>query len=159
MATPTERQLLINNLIIDNNTGRISPAKMREVLTALNVAIVVTEPSGVSAVLPLSYNNFTNQFSISLATALQDGYISKEDWVKFNTSASKPQADKITIKHKGWYDGVKNTGNNIELGDICSGWNTDHTEFMEAGRYILLGNDQDFSNYEILSSYGVSLIP
>ena len=159
MATPTERQLLINNLIIDNNTGQISPAKMREVLTALNVAIVVTEPSGVSAVLPLSYNNFTNQFSISLATALQDGYISKEDWVKFNTSASKPQADKITIKHKGWYDGVKNTGNNIELGDICSGWNTDHTEFMEAGRYILLGNDQDFSNYEILSSYGVSLIP
>jgi len=159
MATPTERQNLINSLIIDNNTGQISPAKMREVLTALNVAIVVTEPSGVSAVLPLSYNNFTNQFSISLATALQDGYISKEDWIKFNTSASKPQADKITIKHKGWFGGSKNTGENIELGDICSGWNTDHTEFMEAGRYILLGDAQDFSNYEVLSSYGMALIP
>jgi len=90
MATATERQNLINSLIIDNTTGQISPAKMREVLTALNVAIVVTEPSGVSAVLPLSYNNFTNQFSISLATALQDGYISKEDWIKFNT-ASRPK--------------------------------------------------------------------
>lgn len=159
MATATERQNLINSLIIDNTTGQISPAKMREVLTALNVAIVVTEPSGVSAVLPLSYNNFTNQFSISLATALQDGYISKEDWIKFNTASTAPQADKITIKHKGWYGGVKNTGNNIELGDICSGWNTDHTEFMEAGRYILLGNDQDLSNYEVLNSYGVALIP
>jgi len=100
MSTPTERQNLINSLIIDNNTGQVSPAKMREVLTALNIAIVVTEPSGVSAVLPLSYSNFTNQFSISLATALQDGYISKEDWIKFNTAATAPQADKITIKHK-----------------------------------------------------------
>lgn len=159
MATPTERQLLINNLIIDNNTGQISPAKMREVLTALNVAIVVTEPSGVSAVLPLSYNNFTNQFSIQQASELQDGYLTKEFFAKFNTASTAPQADKITIKHKGWFDGSKNTGNNIELGDICSGWNDDHTEFMEAGRYILLGDDQDFSNYEILNSYGMALIP
>jgi len=159
MATPTERQNLINSLIIDNNTGQVSPAKMREVLTALNVAIVVTEPSGVSAVLPLSYSNFTNQFSIALASALQDGYISKEDWAKFDTATSKPQADKIIIKHKGWFNGVKNTSENIEVGDICQGWNADHTEFMEAGRYILLGGDQNFENYEILSSYGVALIP
>ena len=62
MSTPTERQNLINSLIIDNNTGQVSPAKMREVLTALNIAIVVTEPSGVSAILPLSYSNFTNQY-------------------------------------------------------------------------------------------------
>lgn len=159
MSTPTERQNLINSLIIDNSTGQISPAKMREVLTALNVAIVVTEPSGVSAVLPLQYSNFTNEFSISLATALQDGYLKKEDWIKFDTATSKPQADKITIKHKGWFNGVKNTSNNIEVGDICQGWNADHTEFMEAGRYILLGNDQDTANYEVLSSYGLALIP
>jgi len=159
MSTPTERQNLINSLIIDNNTGQISPAKMREVLTSLNLAIVVTEPSGVSAVLPLNYNNFTNQFSISLATASQDGYLKKEDWLKFNTATSKNQADKIIIKHKGWFNGTKNTSENIELGDICQGWNSDHTEFMEAGRYILLGGDQNFSNYEVLSSYGVALIP
>jgi len=159
MSTPTERQNLINSLIIDNNTGQISPAKMREVLTALNVAIIVTEPSGVSAVLPLSYSNFTNQFSIALASSLQDGYISKEAFLKFDTAATAPQANKITIKHKGWFNGVKNTSINIELGDICQGWNSDHTEFMEAGRYILLGGDQDFENYEILSSYGVALIP
>jgi hypothetical protein len=159
MATPTERQNLINSLIIDNNTEQISPAKMREVLTALNVAIVVTDLSGVSAVLPLIYNNFTNQFSISLATALQDGYLSKEDFVKFNTAASGPQADEITIKHKGWFNGERNTAIEIQLGDICQGWNADHTEFMESGRYIIFGDDQDFSNYEILSSYGVALIP
>lgn len=159
MSTPTERQNLINSLIIDNNTGQISPAKMREVLTSLNLAIVVTESSGVSAVLPLMYNNFTNQFSISLATALQDGYLSKEDWIKFNTSATGPQADKITVKHKGWFNGMKNTAIEIQLGDICQGWNNDHTEFMEAGRYIIFGDNQDFSNYEILSSYGVALIP
>lgn len=159
MATPTERQNLINSLIIDNNTGQISPAKMREVLTALNVAIVVTEPSGVSAVLPLLYNNFTNQFSMSPATALQDGYLSKENFVKFNTASTAPQADKIIIKHKGWFNGVKNTAIEIQLGDICQGWNNDHTEFMEAGRYIIFGDNQDFSNYEILSSYGVALIP
>jgi hypothetical protein len=90
MSTPTERQNLINSLIIDNNTGQISPAKMREVLTSLNLAIVVTEPSGVTAVLPLLYNIFTNQFSMSPATALQDGYLTKEDFVillaKENTS-------------------------------------------------------------------------
>jgi len=159
MSTPTERQNLINSLIIDNNTGQISPAKMREVLTALNTAIVITEPSGVSAVLPLSYSNFTNQFSISLATAIQDGYLAKEDFIKFNTATSRNQADKIIIKHKGWFDGTKNTGENIELGDICQGWNPDHTEFIESMRYILLGGDQDSGNYEILSSYGVSLIP
>lgn len=159
MSTPTERQNLINSLIIDNNTGQISPAKMREVLTSLNLAIVVTEPSGVTAVLPLLYNNFTNQFSIGPATALQDGYLTKENFIKFNTSATKPQADKITIKHKGWFNGVKNTGENIELGDICQGWNAGHTEFMESGRYIILSGDQDTANYEILSSYGVALIP
>jgi len=159
MSTPTERQNLINSLIIDNNTGQISPAKMREVLTALNVAIVVTEPSGVSAVLPLSYSNFTNQFSISPATESQDGYLTKENFIKFDTATSKPAADKIIIKHKGWFNGVKNTSENIELGDICQGWNADHTEFMESGRYILLGGDQNFENYEILSSYGVALIP
>ena len=54
---------------------------------------------------------------------------------------------------------MKNTGENIELGDICQGWNADHTEFMESGRYILLGGDQDLANYEVLSSYGVALIP
>jgi len=159
MSTPTERQNLINSLIIDNNTGQISPAKMREVLTSLNLAIVVTEPSGVTAVLPLLYNNFTNQFSISPATALQDGYLTKESFIKFNTSSTAPQADKITIKHKGWFNGVKNTGENIELGDICQGWNADRTEFMESGRYIILSGDQDTANYEILSSYGVALIP
>jgi hypothetical protein len=159
MSTPTERQNLINSLIIDNNTGQISPAKMREVLTSLNLAIVVTESSGVSAVLPLMYNNFTNQFSISLATALQDGYLSKEDFAKFNTASTAPQADEITIKHKGWFNGVKNTAIEIQLGDICQGWNAGHTEFMEAGRYVIFGNDQDTANYEILSSYGLSLIP
>jgi len=159
MSTPTERQNLINSLIIDNNTGQISPAKMREVLTSLNLAIVVTEPSGVSAVLPLQYDNFTNQFSISPATALQDGYLTKEDFIKFNTASTASQADKITIKHKGWFNGAKNTGENIELGDICQGWNADHTEFMESGRYIILAGDQDLANYEVLSSYGVALIP
>ena len=149
MSTPTERQNLINALI-DNNTGLIKPKMVREALTSLNLAIVVTEPSGVSAVLPLLYNNFTNQFSISLATALQNGYLSKEDWLKFNTAATAPQADKITIKHKGWFNSVKNTGENIELGDICQGWNADHTEYMEAGRYIILSGDQDTANYEIL---------
>lgn len=159
MSTPTERQNLINSLIIDNNTGQVSPAKVREVLTSLNLAIVVTEPSGVSAVLPLQYNNFTNQFSISPATAIQDGYLTKEDFIKFNTATSKNQSDKIVIKHKGWFNETKNTGENIELGDICQGWNADHTEFMEAGRYILLGGDQDMANYEVLNSYGVALIP
>jgi len=159
MATPTERQNLINSLIIDNNTGFVNPDRMRTVLTALNVAIVVTEPSGVSAVLPLMYNNFTNQFSISLATEIQDGYLSKEDFAKFNTAASSPQADEITIKHKGWFNGTKNTAIEIQLGDICQGWNADHTEFMETGRYIIFGDDQDIANYEILSSYGIALIP
>jgi len=158
MSTLTERQNLINALI-DNNTGLIKPKMVREALTALNLAIVVTEPSGVTAVLPLLYDNFTNQFSISPATELQDGYLKKEDWIKFNTSSTAPQADKITIKHKGWFNSVKNTGENIELGDICEGWNADYTEFMEAGRYIILAGDQDTANYEILSSYGVALIP
>jgi len=81
--TQEERQNLINTLIIDNNTMQVSPAKIRQVLLALNESITITEASAVTALTPLNYNAFTNVMSIQKVSALQDGYLSKEDYSEF----------------------------------------------------------------------------
>lgn len=157
--TAAERQNLINSLIIDNNTNQVTPAKVREVMHALNEAIIIAEPSGVSAIAPLNFNSFTNEFSIQVVTNLQDGYLTKEDYILFKQNGAIPQADKITLKHKGWFNGVKNTSTSIELGDICQGFGETPAEWIDSMMYVSLGDDQDVNNYERIYSAGVSVLP
>lgn len=78
--TPAEIQNVIDSYIIDNNTNQITPAKVRYVLGIINQAITQTDASAVFALEPLYFNSFTNQFSISKVSALQDGYLSKDDY-------------------------------------------------------------------------------
>lgn len=78
--TPAEIESVINAYIIDNNTNQVTPAKMRFVLKTINNAIQQTDASAVFAVEPLFFDPFTNQFFISKVSALQDGYLSKEDY-------------------------------------------------------------------------------
>lgn len=78
--TPAEIENVINEFIIDNNTNQVTPAKLRFVLKSINNAIKQTDPSAVSAIEPLFFDPFTNQFSIPKASATQDGYLSKEDY-------------------------------------------------------------------------------
>ena len=82
MASAAERQILINALLVDNNTGLISPEKLRSAIKIINDAIQITDPASVSAVLPLDLNSFNNTFSMPKASSTQDGYISKEDFQK-----------------------------------------------------------------------------
>jgi len=157
--TPAEIQALINSLIIDNNTNQVTPAKLREVLYAINNAIAINDPASVTAVAPLLLNNFTNEFTIQVVTTEQDGYLTKEDYILFKQNVAIPQADKITIKNKGYFNGVKNTGTIIELGDICKGFGTGPGEWIDSMMYISLGDDQDINNYERIYSAGVSVLP
>lgn len=84
--TGAEREAIINELIIDNNTNQVTPAKVREVLKVLNEAIQIADPAAVYAIAPLVLNPFNNQFSMPKASETQDGYISKEDFQKLGGS-------------------------------------------------------------------------
>lgn len=157
--TPAEIQNLINSLIIDNNTNQITPAKLRQVLFAVNNAINVTDPATVTVVTPLFLDPFTNVFSIQEVTPTQNGYLNFSDYNEFKENLIPIQADRIEIKHKGWYDGIKNTGDNIELGDICQGFGATPADWIDSMMYITLGDDQDVSNYELIYSANVSVLP
>jgi hypothetical protein len=88
MSTQAERENLINSLIIDNTTMQVSPAKVRQVLFELNNAIGISDVSGISAIVPLYLDPYTNTFSISKASETVDGYISHDDFIKLKESGT-----------------------------------------------------------------------
>jgi len=157
--TPAEIEDVINAYIIDNNTNQVTPAKVRFVLKTLNNAIQQTDASAVFAIAPLFFNAFTNQFSIQIVTDEQDGYLTSADYGEFKQNLLPIQADRIEVKHKGWYNGIKNTGTGIELGDICQGFGDTPADWIDSMMYVTLGDDQDVSNYELIYSATVSVLP
>lgn len=96
-----ELNSIVQGLIIDNDTNQITPAKVRAVFEAVISSLSVTDATYVSATPPLYLDAFTNVFSIIKADATTNGYLSKEDWVIFNsaTGATTPDATN-TIKGK-----------------------------------------------------------
>lgn len=82
--TQQEVDNIIDTLIIDNNTMQVSPAKVRSVCKAINSRIQTGDASVVTAVAPLEFDPFTNNFSIQQSGSETDGYLSKEDWNTFN---------------------------------------------------------------------------
>jgi len=85
-----ELMSIVNALIIDNNTNQVTPAKVRAVMEAIISAIGATDPSVVSATAPLTYDPFTNTFSIPKASTAQDGYLAKEDFAIFGFVKPEP---------------------------------------------------------------------
>jgi Leucine-rich repeat (LRR) protein len=85
MYTEEDVNNIIGQLIIDNNTMQISPKKLRDVLKIINSRIGV-DPSSISTNSPLNLDPFTSVLSLLKADAENDGYLSKEDWIKFNSS-------------------------------------------------------------------------
>jgi hypothetical protein len=157
--TPAEIQIVITSYIIDNNTNQVTPAKLRFVLNTINSAIQQTDASAVSAIVPLHFSPFTNKFSISEVTATQNGYLNFADYNEFKQNLLPIQADRIEVKHKGWYGGVKNTGTSIELGDICQGFGSTPADWVDSMMYVNLGSDQDITNYELIYSATVPVLP
>lgn len=84
--SPEELNNIVDTIIIDNNLNLVTPAKVRQVLKAVISSLVQTNAGAVSAAEPLDYDGFTNVFSIPKADADNDGYLSKEDWVTFNSA-------------------------------------------------------------------------
>jgi len=80
---------IVQSLIIDNTTNQVTPAKVRAVFEAVISSLVVTDAGSVSATPPLYLDAFTNVFSILKADAVTNGYLSKEDWVKFDTAVNR----------------------------------------------------------------------
>lgn len=75
---------IVRELIIDNNTNQVTPAKVRNVFEAVISAMNPENAGSVSASDPLVYDPFTNSFSIPKADATKDGFLSKEDFIIFS---------------------------------------------------------------------------
>ena len=70
-----------NNDILSYNTST-SLWEHKQIATTLGFTPISL--SSLSATSPLSYNNTTGAFSIQVATASQNGYLSSTDWSTFN---------------------------------------------------------------------------
>jgi len=156
--TPKEIEVIINQFILDNTSNQITPAKVRYVLKVLNEAIKQTDPAAVYAIEPLFFDPFTNQFSIRQVSNIASGFLTGSDYAEFKQNLLPIAANRIELKQKGWKGGINNTGANIELGDICQGWNG-FDEWIDSMMYVSLGDDQDISNYERIYSANVNVIP
>lgn len=86
---------IVNELILDNNTNQVTPAKVRKVFNAVISSLSVTDVSTMTATPPLYLNAFTSVFSILKADAVTNGYLSKEDWVRFDTSTGGVTTDDV----------------------------------------------------------------
>lgn len=87
--TPQELISLIRSLIIDNNLNIITPKLMRTVLESIVLTLRSDNPQAVSAIEPLIFSAFTNEFSIQKSSITQDGYLSKEDFLAFLEAAEE----------------------------------------------------------------------
>lgn len=150
--TQAEVDAIISSLIIDNTTRQINPAKMREVLMAINARVPVSsDPSTLTAVTPLAIDEFSSELSISQANESTPGYLSALDFKKFNRSAEAVEPEQFRLALKG-FQKIEDviTGNSapwptIELNDCC--WAFLSTSDMEnvgqVGLFQYIDADKD----------------
>lgn len=91
-----ELNSIVDGIIIDNTTNQVTPAKVRSVFKAVISSLDQTNAGSVTANPPLNYDAFTNVFSILKADAVTNGYLSKEDWVLFNSAVGGATPDATT---------------------------------------------------------------
>lgn len=131
---------IVNTLIIDNNTGQVSPAKIREVFKAFSSSISQTSATAVTASTPLNYDAFTNVFSILKADAATNGYLSKEDWEVFNSYQSQIDLKLNIADYNQYFQGkyvslvalqaAKPTGKDGDYAIVDAGTGTDAKEYI-----------------------------
>jgi len=131
---------IVNTLIIDNNTGQVSPAKVREVFKAFSSSISQTSAAAVTASTPLNYDAFTNVFSILKADAATNGYLSKEDWEVFNSYQSQIDLKLNIADYNQYFQGkyvslvalqaAKPTGKDGDYAIVDAGTGTDAKEYI-----------------------------
>ena len=155
MATQQELLNLLNSLILDNNTNQVTPAKVRAVLTAIISELGITDTTTTTATAPLVLDPFDNNFSIQKATELNDGYLAKEDFVKFNSFINNyyPVVSKFQLVHKS----TDNLNNRIELNDLAKGFGNDGNYWLLARfkNYTADNNVNNPANYEVLFATGL----
>jgi len=62
----------------------------------------------------------------------------------------------ITLFDKGYQGGIKNTGSEIQIGDVCKAFSPDFSEWGFY-QYITNGNNQDLNNYKFLGTFGLDI--
>jgi len=152
MAAQTQEELnnLVDQIIIDNTTNQVTPAKVRSVLKAIISSISTADAASVTAERPIIYDNFSNTFSITQASATNDGYVVSSDWQKW--SYPLPFGTKEVIAKGANLDLEANTGNpNFEPFDICRGWFIDGESLYWADSAQYNGGPLDLmSSYTML---------
>jgi len=106
-------------MLIDNEIEFIKPALMRQVLYVLAGKIPGPSDLSFTADPPLNYDVFNNKFTIGKATSLNDGFLSKEDFVIFKTGAPGyiiPTGKLLVFKVAGNTNELQK-----EIGDFCMG--------------------------------------
>lgn len=122
MATQQEVDNIIDQIIIDNTTRQIDPAKMRQVLKAINARVPATsDPTVLTVTSPLIFNQFTNNISMPAVRGVPngDGFLKWTDYIRFNEYASGVKDQVFRLAFKGYQGGVPNESTNIQLNDIC----------------------------------------
>jgi len=73
ISSPQDLIDIITNLIIDNNTNQVTPYIMRAVLITIVNAMQTSNATAITAAAPLNFNQFTNQFTLSIIDNLTAG--------------------------------------------------------------------------------------
>src|SRR6478752_4453447 len=146
--TQEEVDNLIDSLIIDNTTRLIDPARVRQVLKAINARVPVSsDPSTLIASAPLALDEFSSTLSISQASESVPGYVSVDDFKKFNTGVEGIPASDFRLAFKGYQGGVANTGAwpTIELNDACWSFRSvsDIPDAGEVGLFQYVDTEKD----------------
>lgn len=133
MATQQEVDNIIDSVIIDNTTGYINPARVRQVLKAINARIGNDNVASISVEEPITLDGFTGIIGFK-----------------------KIPFKSFRVINKGWKPGTMpdedhvNTTNESVLGDFCIG--TDTEGYLCITRWVTgEGEDiNDISNHVIL---------
>ncbi len=131
--------------LIDNNVNYIKPALLRSVLYYILGRIPGPADGVFSVEPPLSYDPFENIFRIDEASSVSNGFLSKEDYVKFSSYGQPNPAGNLKLIDKGYFNGEPNTENSLQPGDMVRGFK-DATEFWDSAIYTG-GNPSNRDNY------------
>lgn len=120
MATQQDVDNIIDQLIIDNTTRQIDPAKMRQVLKAINARVPASsDPSVLTVSAPLALDAFTNTLSIPASSRTVNGFLTSADFSRFDDSVKPVTNGLFKLVAKSFLNTDPEMSNTIEINDVC----------------------------------------
>jgi molybdopterin biosynthesis enzyme MoaB len=117
--------------------------------------ITITEAlAGLSANLPLTYNNTSGEFSINMASSTASGYLSSADWTTFNSKQSALILGNLTESNSTLLTITGGTG--ATIGNVTIEVDSDLGNYDNTNtNFITLGNFSAVSPVDYNSGTGV----